>query len=212
MRRFKAILTGMLMPLLAACGTSLTGGYESPDYTVVRQDGDFEIRQYAEQLVAEVTVSGTREDAVSAGFRQLADYIFGGNRPQKNIAMTTPVTQQAGEAIAMTTPVTQQSGGLDSWQVRFMMPKQYTLATLPQPENPAIKLMMLPAYSAVTVRFSGWASDSSLRTEEGRLREYVTAKGLKTTGAPAYAYYDPPWTLPFLRRNEIALRIAEMKP
>jgi hypothetical protein len=202
-----------VLPVLGGCGH-----YEMPDYQVTQQDDDFEIRTYAPQLIAEVTVQGTRQEAARAGFRQLAAYIFGGNQPQASLAMTAPVTQQsASTSIAMTAPVTQQqtapnpaeTGTAPQWQVRFMMPKTYQLATLPKPNDPAVSFRTLPAYRAVVVRFSGWVDQEQLAAEEKRLRDYVAAKGLTPEiSPPTYAFYDPPWTLPFWRRNEIALTLA----
>ena len=82
---------------------------------------------------------GERRDAIGKGFRIIADYIFGNNTTAQKVPMTAPVTQQDSQKIAMTAPVTQQGDG-NTWRVRFIMPSNYTLETLPKPNNPAIKL------------------------------------------------------------------------
>lgn len=175
---------------------------EQPKYTVLAQEGDFELRSYAPMIVAEVSVGGTRDEAVNAGFRILAGYIFGGNEPKAKIAMTAPVTQQKGESIAMTVPVTQQAKGGD-WLVRFTMPASFTMATLPKPTDERIRLVAVPGRKVAALRFSGFRTDEALAAQADRLGAVLAARGLKPAGPPTYAYYDPPWTLPFLRRNEV---------
>jgi hypothetical protein len=180
---------------------------EQARYSVEASQGDFEIRRYEPLVVAEVAVPGDRDAAVNAGFRILAGYIFGGNEPSKSIAMTAPVTQEAqtagsGKAIAMTAPVTQRGTGT-AWTVRFGMPAGSTLATLPKPKDSRIALKSVPARRVAAIRFSGFRTDGRLQDEADRLAGFMRERGLKPTGAPTYAYYDPPWTLPFMRRNEV---------
>ena len=118
---------------------------EEPAYKAVLKEGSFEVRDYPPLVVAEVTVSGDQKEAASKGFRLLAGYIFGGNTRRQSIAMTAPVAQaQTSEKIAMTAPVTQIQNA-NAWVVRFTMPKGYSLDTLPQPNDPQVKLRALPA-------------------------------------------------------------------
>jgi len=198
--------------LVVAAGATLVGcnvgQYEEPAYTATAQEGAIEQRAYAPVIAAEVTVAGERREAISAGFRLIADYIFGNNQPNQKIAMTAPVIQQPSEKIAMTAPVIQQAEG-DKWVVQFIMPSQYTLETLPKPNNPQVKLKPLAARDMVVIRFAGSSKDEALIAEKiAELEAYVAAHGLKTRGAPVLAFYDPPWTLPPLRRNEVMLAIA----
>ena len=162
-------------------------------------------------IAAEVEVTGERKEAISKGFRLIADYIFGNNEPKAKIAMTTPVIQQAdakkaGEKIAMTAPVIQQGDG-KSWKVQFIMPTEYTLETLPKPVNPAVKLRALKPKKMVVIRFSGSTGDENIAKKTAELEAYVKANKLHTTGEPVLAFYDPPWTLPFFRRNEVMLEL-----
>lgn len=193
----------LVLGTLTACTGVLTTVSE-PTYKVLAQQEAIEEREYMPLIVAEVTTRGERDDAANAGFRLLADYIFGNNTSQQKLAMTAPVQQQAGEKLAMTAPVQQQAvGGDGAWQVRFVMPAGYTMATLPKPNNPAVRLIERPAERFVVIRFSGTSSAANLGEHLAMLERYVQDKQLKVTGAPQYAFYNPPWTLPFLRRNEI---------
>ena len=137
----------------------------------------------------------------------IADYIFGNNLSSQKVSMTAPVTQQASEKIAMTAPVTQQGDG-KSWQVRFIMPARYTMETLPKPNNPAVKLKEIKAKRFAVIRFSGLAGQDSLKRHTARLQAYLRSNNLEALSTPTYAFYNPPWTLPFLRRNEIMIEIA----
>lgn len=175
---------------------------ETPRHTVLKSDGAIEVRAYEPMVVAEVTVSGDRGEAANRGFRPLANYIFGDNAPKAKIAMTAPVTQSRGEKIAMTAPVTQMREGA-SWQVRFVMPASYTMADLPKPNDPDVRLIEQPARRMAVLRFSGFAGETKLAEKERGLLSWMAARGLQLAGPVTYAFYDPPWTPPFMRRNEV---------
>ena len=196
---------------VAALGAAVLGSMmskvEEPKYKVVEKDGDIEFRDYAPMIVAEAEVSGDQNKALGEGFRVIADYIFGNNASSQKVAMTAPVTQQRSEKIAMTAPVTQQSEG-GSGRVRFVMPAGYTLQTLPKPNNPAVTLKEIGSKRFVAIRFSGFAGAGNLARHAAELNTFVSTRHLKTLAAPTYAFYDPPWTLPFLRRNEVMVEIA----
>lgn len=174
----------------AAAQAEMYKGYETPNYAVLQQSGDVELRRYTPYKVAEVTVRGTQDSAVGTGFRMLAGYIFGGNAEGSKVAMTTPVTQRGGEA--------------ETWTVQFMMPKGYDNARLPTPENPAIRLREVDAETHIALTFSGLWGSTALQEREQSLRAYADANGLRLSGAPIYKFYDGPFTLPWNRRNEIA--------
>ncbi|WP_019954950.1 SOUL family heme-binding protein [Yoonia vestfoldensis] len=181
---------------------------EEPKFTLALKDGDFEIRDYAASVVAEVTVTGDQTTASSTGFRLLAGYIFGGNASRQKIAMTAPVTKTPkGEKIAMTAPVTVIAGTGD-WLVRFTMPARYALADLPVPNDPAVTLRSVPAARFAVLRFSGFSAETKVAAETGRLLEIVRARGLRPVGPVSIARYNPPWTPWFLRRNEVMLPVA----
>lgn len=179
-----------------------------PGYAVERADQSFEIRRYEPVLYAEVTTTGSRDEASGKAFRQLAAYIFNEERPEGGIAMTAPVIQQpAREKIAMTAPVLQAEGSKDEWTMAFSMPPEWTLTTLPKPLNPNIRLYEEPARTVAAIRFSGRANDSMLEDNEARLAEWITANGIAAVGPAEYAFYDAPWVVGPLRRNEVLIPI-----
>ncbi|MEX5727597.1 hypothetical protein Ga0609869_000950 [Rhodovulum iodosum] len=173
-------------------------GYEAPPYTVEARDGPVELRDYAPFTVAEVTVSGRRGPAIQTGFRILAGYIFGRNQ--------TPAG--ASEKIAMTVPVTQAKAE-EGWVIRFMMPAGKRLDALPAPENAAVRLTRTAPERMIVMRFSGRATTRALTEQAERLAAYARANDLEITGAPRFMFYDDPFTLPWRRRNEVGLVLAD---
>lgn len=216
----------ILIALLALCLLG-TGGYslavEEPSFELIEKSGDLEIREYRPLIIAETVVDGDMDTAGSRGFRLIAAFIFGDNQAigadgkQEKIAMTAPVTMapDTGSKIAMTAPVTAEPSGSVSlqasqWHVEFVMPAQYTLATLPRPRNPAVTLREVPAKRYAVLRFSGLAGQEKVQQKTGELMEWMRHRGLDAAGAPRLARYNPPWTLPFLRRNEVMLEIRPL--
>ncbi len=193
--------------VLAGGAWSQMSFVEEPKYTAVERSGSFELRDYPPIIVAEVAVKGERYAAINEGFHRIADYIFGNNVAAEKVAMTAPVTQQANEKIAMTAPVTQQGTG-DAWTVQFIMPAQYTLETLPKPKNDDVKLKAFPAERVAAIRFSGVADDKLLRDKTAELQAMMESRKLTANGPLRYAFYNPPWVLGPLRRNEILIPVA----
>ena len=192
----------------AALWGPIVSNVEHPKYTLIERSGNIEIRDYAPMIVAETEVTGERREAISKGFRLIANYIFGNNTAAQKIPMTAPVTQQGSEKIAMTAPVTQQGVG-KSWRVRFVMPSKYTMETLPKPNNPAVELKEIPGKRFAAIRFSGMGGQDSLERHTKELDEFLSAKNLTPLSPPTYAFYNPPWTLPFLRRNEVMVELSK---
>jgi hypothetical protein len=190
----------------AALWGPIVSNVEQPKYQVVESTGNIEIRDYAPMIVAEAEVAGDRRNAIGKGFRIIADYIFGNNTSAQKVPMTAPVTQQGSEKIAMTAPVTQQGDG-NIWRVRFVMPSSYTMEALPKPKNPAVKLKEIGAKRYAVIRFSGMSGEDNLERRTVELNAFISAKNLTPLSAPTYAFYNPPWTLPFLRRNEVMFEI-----
>jgi hypothetical protein len=181
---------------------------EKPDYKVIQTEQNIEIRQYEPMIIAEVEVDGKREDAIRDGFRLIADYIFGNNTVQRDIAMTAPVQQQESQKIAMTAPVQQQSTGR-SWQISFVMPSKYSMETLPEPKNDRVRLKEILTKTFVVLEFSGTNSNENVTKHENQLMNYTEANQIKIIGSPKYAFYNAPWTLPFMRRNEVMIEINQ---
>jgi hypothetical protein len=202
---------------LIEAGGSLVGvrhGTEEPAYSVEQLNACVEIRRYGERIAAETTVTADEEAARSAGFRRLAGYIFGGNHSDTKIAMTAPVTQQAqqaggrrGEKIAMTAPVSQAAGIDGEWVIRFFMPADKTMESLPEPNDAAVRLVTVPAETVAVRRFSGSRSHRAVASETAQLMTALPDEGFAPTGTPAAWFYDPPWTVPMRRRNEVAVTV-----
>jgi len=180
---------------------------ETPEYEVVRHDGPFELRRYPGYLTANVRVSAADYGrAMNAGFNPLADYIFGNNHLSDRISMTAPVT--AGRAccqkIEMTAPVTAQQSE-DEYVVSFTMPSDYSMDSLPRPNNAAVSIESVDPHLAAVARFGGYFSGSKAAKTQAELESWIGAQGLTAVGEPIVAQYDPPWKPGFARRNEIMI-------
>ncbi len=181
-----------------------------PAFTVIAEEGSAEIRAYAPMIVAEVTVEApSLAEAANAGFRPLANYIFGGNAPRQKIAMTSPVTAAPkGQKIAMTAPVTAAESAVGgSYAVHFIMPAEWTMDTLPAPTNPDIRLVPLPGRTVAAYRYTGGDTAKKREKAETALRAFAKASGYTVTGEPEWAGYDAPFVPFFLRRYEIMLAV-----
>lgn len=179
-------------------------------FEVVTTHGRIERRRYAPYIVAETDVraSGT-EEAASLGFRPLANYIFGANVPQEQIAMTSPVTAEAkGQTIAMTAPVTAEEAD-GSYTVRFSMPSEWTLESLPRPTDPSIRLVSVESEDVLAIGFRGRNDRRRIESGAKQLTEYAGDKGLLIEGSPVWAGYSSPAVPLPLRRWEMLLRVDE---
>lgn len=188
---------------------------EQQRYTVVAVHPGFEVRRYDGHVVAEMIVEGSHEDAGSRAFRSLVGYIGGRNHTGRSVAMTAPVLQQAaaGRRMAMTAPVVQREGGRPgSHIVGFVMPADETLETLPEPDDPRVTLRAVPVELAAVLRYSGRWAQAGYEERAARLQRAITDTGLRASGQPQWARFDPPWTPWFLRRNEVLVPVAAPDP
>ena len=188
---------------------------EEPKFESLRKEENIEIRRYVPVIVAETTVDGDMDSASNQGFQRIAGYIFGQN---ERIAMTAPVVAEAqsnAEKIAMTAPVSiepqnadgSKMAGAQRWRIHFVMPSQYTLATLPKPLNPQVQLREIPAKTFAALTYSGINTENKVQEKTEQLLNWLKSQKIETLGKPQLARYNPPWTLPFLRRNEILQEI-----
>jgi hypothetical protein len=214
-------LVGLLLLFLF---TGKAMAIEEPKYDVVLTEGQYELRQYAPMLIAETVVEGDMDEASNKGFRLIADFIFGNNQvagaASEKIAMTAPVTVEPQSAkISMTAPVTvepQHAGThanvnmqtAQQWRINFVMPSRYTLATIPKPNNRAVTLKEVPSKSFVVLKYSGFNTVARVQSKTQEAIEWAAQKHLKVIGTPQLSRYDPPWTLPMFRRNEIMIEVA----
>ena len=185
-------------------------GIEHPKYTVLKKQHEYEIREYDSYLVAEVAVQGTQKESIRRGFKKLFDYISGNNSRQESIKMTAPVTQQqqedTSERIAMTAPVMQEQKE-DAYLVSFMMPSNYTLDSIPTPNDPSVTVVLKDRRKMGVIRFAGYAPEETIIIKQARLKESLRADGYQILSSAHMAFYNPPWTPPFMRRNEVMYSI-----
>lgn len=203
---FFPVLGLVALVLLSGCSVfGVRSGYEAPDYSVSERVGDdIEIRDYQRRLAAQT--GGDRSEA----FRRLFRYITGENRAPgtdetAEIAMTTPVEVAGAQKIAMTTPV--ETGGSEGPQMRFFLPRDYAEETAPIPTDPQVSLITVPARTLAVLRFSGLGSQSTVNARKEQLMETLDGSAWQPQTEPIAFFYDPPWTLPFLRRNEVAVEV-----
>jgi hypothetical protein len=198
--------------LIALIFTGAAMAIEEPKYSVLEKTPPFELRSYAPMILAEVQVEGDLDDASSQGFRLIAAYIFGQNQVSEKIAMTAPVAVEEqtvkSAKIAMTAPVNIESNA-GQWTVSFVMPAEYTTDTLPKPLNSKVQLRQIPAVKRAVITFSGFSNHQKVTEKTLELEEWMKTKNLQATGTPKFARYNPPWTLPFMRRNEIQIDVRD---
>ena len=200
-----------ILRLLTLCvllfSSEVAMAYEEPKYEVLEKSEAFELRAYKPMIIAEAFVDGSMYEASSKGFKLIADYIFGNNKSRsgasEKISMTIPVAMAPkSEKISMTAPVSMQENA-GKWRMYFVMPSKYTLETLPVPNNAEVQLREVPGKKFAVVRFSGLAGEEKTAKKTEELLAWLEAKKIKPSGAPELARYNSPFTLPFLRRNEV---------
>lgn len=196
--------------LLSACSiVGVRTGTEQPPYVLIGSVGnDVELRQYQERLAARVVLENqeTGDGRMNAAFSILADYIFGNNRANSKLAMTALVAAQtSSEKIAMTAPVAADASSDGPYTMSFYLPRNFTLDTAPLPIDPRIKLVNEPATIMAALRFSGSRDDQKVDDYKKRLLLTLNSSEWQSVGEPIAYFYDPPWTIPSLRRNEVAV-------
>ena len=183
---------------------------EEPEFTVLFQEGNLEIREYEPRIIAHVKTTGNFDDASSKGFKMLADFIFGNNtinNTSKKISMTAPVSASlSSKKISMTAPVIAENNS-NEWSIAFVMPKEFTIETLPVPNNQNIRITALPKEKFAVIVFSGLVRESSYDKKVNLLNEFIKKNKLTPLSTIQIARYNPPWTLPFFRRNELLIKI-----
>ena len=192
MKKTIYLLPIVVLSLLAFSG-ALMSNVERPKYEVIVTNDDIEHRLYEKMIVAEVEIfDENRKEALKQGFKKLAEYIFRGNSDNLSIDMTAPVMQVKID---------------DGWKISFVMPKKFRLENLPKPNNNEIMIRETLVENYVVVKFSGFNTDSNIKNHESILNTYIEDNNIKTYQDKYYAFYNPPWTLPFMRENEILSKI-----
>ena len=208
----KIFVAILLLFVILVFGAAMIGpimsNVEVPAYKILKKEQNIEIRQYPPLIIAEVKTAGSRQDSISDGFRILANFIFGNNEGEKQLSMNGPITQQEGIKIAMTAPVQQEKTDAE-WATSFIMPSKFSIDTIPNPINDRIKIIQIPSKRYAVVTFSGRSTEENLTKHMNELEKYINGSNYSKAGNAKYAFYNPPWTLPFLRRNEIQFELTE---
>jgi hypothetical protein len=184
---------------------------EQQRYEVIERIGkNIEIRQYPTRIVAETTVDASISDNPRGdAFRIVAAYIFGANKARQKIDMTAPVEiAKPSVTIPMTAPVEVNTAN-NVLIMRFFMPSSYSINNLPEPSDPRVKLIELEPMTAAVLQFSGSTSDAVVSTRTTELMAAIQNTKWRVSGAATAFFYNPPWTLPFLRRNEMAVPVSK---
>ena len=204
-----AFLTSIASAFVAIFGINMQT--EQPKYVMLeRISGAIEIREYQPRVAAETTIDTTKaEDARREAFGLVAGYIFGANKTKEKVAMTSPVEiSSSGTKIAMTAPV--EVNKSDSALVmRFFMPSQYSINQLPEPTDSRVKLIELPKTTVAALQFSGSTGDSAVAERATELTKVLGLTNWKIAGPETAYFYNPPWTLPFLRTNEVVIPVTK---
>ena len=212
LKKWRGLL--IMLSAIASAGCSFFGirSEETPKYRVILKEENKEIRYYEPYIVAKTTVKGDFKGAQGEAFRILAGYIFGGNEKKQEIPMTAPVVQKPtgeSEKIPMTAPVIQRQSE-EGWVMTFMMPSNYKMEDLPLPKDQRVKLERVDAKYVAAIRYTWLGNESRNQSKADELQDWISGlKEYETTSAPMYAGYDPPWTLPFLRRNEMMIELKK---
>lgn len=205
----KYLIIIFVFTLIWSVWSFFSSNVDEPKYVVLEKNSKYEIREYSSFIEAQVILSGDYREAMNDGFRILAGYIFGDNISSEKIAMTAPVLDvDVNEKIAMTAPVLEQYDNRDKSRiVSFVMPDKYTLDNLPRPKDDRIRLVEIPSHKSAVMRFGWFVNESKIEKKKTELISILQKDGIETVGNPRVARYNPPWTIPFMVRNEIIINI-----
>ena len=168
---------------------------ETPEYELISKDDGFEIRRYSEMIIATTSVQADYKSSTSSGFRRIASYIFGGNDKEMKIAMTAPVISDC------------PSEGLNTFNISFVMPKEYSIDDLPKANTSLVSIEQESLGDVAVLTFGGWATESRSISYQQKLSALLKKSGLESQGGFMVAQFNSPWTLPMFRKNELMVRI-----
>lgn len=197
-----------------------TGQIETPRYAVVTKNSEYEVREYEPYIVAKAEVPGPYASALNRGFRIIADYIFGNNmragyaimQGNENDLQVGSQQSKGSEKIAMTAPVISEKAGLNvhgSYSISFVMPSKYSMDTLPVPRDARVKIDRVERRKAAAITFSGYATDKRVQEKCDKFRRMLERDGIRSSPKCKVAQYNPPWTFPLMRHNELIIDLQE---
>ena len=207
------MLKSLFISVIILIGNSAMA-IEEPRFTVITEEKPFEIRVYEPMIIAEVQVSGDRDSATNQGFRLIADYIFGNNegtnQASQKIAMTAPVTIEKQTQAKLPVSSTQEELADGVWRIQFVMPSEYTLASLPKPKNNLVNIRQVPSRTYAAYVYSGLNGIEKVSKITQDLTAWIDQNHYEAIGTPQLARYNPPWTLPIFRRNEVLIEVKKV--
>tara|TARA_Y100000758_G_scaffold221088_1_gene159460 strand:- start:186 stop:722 length:537 start_codon:yes stop_codon:yes gene_type:complete len=168
---------------------------ETPEYELISKDDGFEIRRYSEMIIATTSVQADYKSSTSSGFRRIASYIFGGNDKEMKIAMTAPVISDC------------PSEGLNTFNISFVMPKEYSIDDLPKANTSLVSIEQESLGDVAVLTFGGWATESRSISYQQKLSALLKKSSIESQGGFMVAQFNSPWTLPMFRKNELMVRI-----
>ena len=195
--------------MLSGCSVFGKSGVEIAPYRVIKSDNQqkIELRHYERLVLVSAPMRGGMDEGKNGAFYKLFDYISGKNTERSKIAMTAPVfLDNTGVEIPMTAPVFMEDIAEQS-TMSFVLPASFTLDTAPLPQDPDVKLHEMSDYTAAVITFSGVLERDSIDKHRMLLETWIESKGYKITGPYKAAGYNPPFTIPALRRNEVLIPI-----
>ncbi len=207
----KALVIFMSTSFISACSVFGNSGVDIAPYKLLEQDGAIEIRHYERLVLVTTDMTGGMDEGQNEAFQRLFKYISGENEPNREIAMTAPVimqNQDAGQNIAMTAPVFVGNEGKNQ-TMSFVLPAQYNFETAPRPLNPLVHLKNITDYTVAAIRFSGFLNEKNIQNNRNLLKDWLEQSPYQETGPYQAAGYNPPWTIPFFRRNEVLIPVEK---
>lgn len=209
-RSSMGIASAVALMLNAGCSMVGISSVEEAGYRVLSKEDKFELREYEPVVVVETSVDADFKEAGNIAFRRLFGYISGDNESKQKVAMTAPVVAESGkgEEIEMTSPVIGEPDG-GKWRYQFVLPANYSIETAPVPLGEGVRVVAVPERTVAVLRFSGLVSKKDVDQQSEALSRWMMINDLNAASEPRWAGYNPPWTIPFLRRNEIMIDVAE---
>ena len=206
-----SITSLITLPLISGCSVFGINTVEEAAYDVLKAEDNYELRLYEPMVVAETYIEDDFDNAGNQAFRKLFGYISGDNSAASEIAMTAPVIANPGasgkgEKFDMTVPVLEQKNA-QGWRYMFVLPASYSIQTAPEPLNEDVKLASQPQKRVAVIRYSGTWNENAMDEQTMQLKQWIAANDLTPVSDPRWAGYNPPWTLPFLRRNEVMIDV-----
>ncbi len=199
--------------VISGCSVFGHTGIETAPYSVVLKDQSFEIRHYRSLVLVTTNMPGGMQESQNSAFQNLFDYISGANIGAANVEIASSIRMQnkddlVGEKIEMTAPVLmQEEKSLQT--MSFVLPARYTMETAPKPTNEDVWLETVSDYTVATIQFSGFLTGDNIQCHKQKLQNWIDESVYLITGSAMVAGYNPPWTLPMARRNEVLIPVTK---